>query len=57
MEALEKRLNERVGDASDATVEVLRQQLAEERGSISWMRFDSSGPPENMAAAIAAAIH
>ena len=56
MEAMEQRLNERVGDASDATAEVLRQQLAQGEGSISWMRFDSSGPPEKLAATIAAAI-
>ena len=55
-EAMVKRLDERIGDVSDATVAVLRQQLAQDPGSISWMRLDSSGPAEKLAAELAAAI-
>jgi predicted kinase len=47
-----ERLRARAGDASDATVDVLRQQLAEDQGSHHWLRFDSSRSLEDLAASI-----
>lgn len=41
--ALEARIAARRGDASDATVEVLRSQLGYELGSIDWIRLDAAG--------------
>ncbi len=41
--ALERRLIERQGDASDATPEVLRSQLKEGSGAVDWPVFDVSG--------------
>jgi hypothetical protein len=52
-DTLESRLRGRVGDASDATVDVLRAQLAEDSGPQTWARHDASGPVQELAAAIA----
>jgi len=41
----------RRGDASDATPEIVKKQLAEETGTITWHRLDASGSPESVAAA------
>ena len=41
---LEARVAGRSGDASDATVEVLRQQLARDLGPLDWARVDATAP-------------
>lgn len=41
-EVLEPRIAARMGDASDATVEVLRQQLAKDRGPMTWTVVDAT---------------
>jgi len=51
-DTLESRLRTRVGDASDATVEVLRSQLREDTGAQTWARHDASVPVEELARAI-----
>jgi predicted kinase len=51
-EILAGRIEARRGDASDATVEILRRQLAFPTGPIAWHRVDVGGTP---AAALAAA--
>ncbi|ACG80108.1 predicted kinase (plasmid) [Phenylobacterium zucineum HLK1] len=43
---LEGRVAGRTGDASDATVEVLRDQLAALDRTIAWTRVDTSGSAE-----------
>lgn len=48
---LETRVAARTGDASDATVEIVRRQRAMDAGSIGWQRLDASGPPEALEAA------
>ncbi|MBL8565729.1 MAG: AAA family ATPase [Hyphomicrobiaceae bacterium] len=40
--ALAARVTDRTGDASDATVEVVGRQLAEDAGAIDWHRIDAS---------------
>jgi predicted kinase len=40
--SLEERLERRRGDASDATVEVLRSQQAVTTGPIAWRRLDAT---------------
>lgn len=40
---LQKRVGKRVGNASDATAEVVRKQLAYDLGWVDWPRLDSSG--------------
>ena len=39
----------RTGDASDATVAVLHEQLARDTGEISWDRIDATGDLEAQA--------
>ncbi len=51
-ERLAERIDARRGDASDATVEVLRRQLAYDIGPLDWHRVDASGPAEAIAASI-----
>jgi aminoglycoside phosphotransferase family enzyme/predicted kinase len=46
VQALESRLAERTGDASDATVSVLQLQRGLDTGGIDWRRVDAGGPPE-----------
>ena len=41
---LEARVAGRSGDASDATVDVLRQQLARDLGPLDWAWVDAAGP-------------
>jgi aminoglycoside phosphotransferase family enzyme/predicted kinase len=53
---LEQRIAARRGDASDATVAVLRRQLAYDLGPMTWHRVDAAGEPEDVAARGAAAI-
>jgi aminoglycoside phosphotransferase family enzyme/predicted kinase len=55
-EVLESRLMERRRDASDATVEVLRQQLTYPLGEITWRRIDTSRGPEATLAAVRAEL-
>jgi hypothetical protein len=45
-EALEERIARRTGDASDATVAVLRRQRDLDTGGIFWRRVDARGTPE-----------
>jgi aminoglycoside phosphotransferase family enzyme/predicted kinase len=40
------RIDVRTGDASDASVEVLAQQLQVDPGALDWRRIDASGCPE-----------
>ncbi len=42
-ESLIKRVSGRTGDASDATAEVVRKQLAYETGPIDWTVVDTGG--------------
>jgi predicted kinase len=51
---LEARIAARKGDASDATVEVLRRQLAYDLGPIAWQRVDASDGPGSVADRVAA---
>jgi hypothetical protein len=47
---LMQRVTARTGDASDATPEVLRRQLAAHPGALTWRMLDVSGSPEGVAA-------
>ena len=47
---LEERIAGRRGDASDATVAVLRRQLAYDLGPMTWHRVDATGTPGEVAA-------
>jgi aminoglycoside phosphotransferase family enzyme/predicted kinase len=47
---LMERVAARRGDVSDATPDVLRQQLATDPGALSWPLLDVSGSPEAVAA-------
>ncbi len=49
-EVMEKRVAERRGDVSDATVEVLRQQYGYDLGAIDWHRVDSGGTRDDTVA-------
>ncbi|HLT02723.1 MAG TPA: AAA family ATPase, partial [Geminicoccaceae bacterium] len=49
-DVLVRRVAARRGDASDATVDVLRQQLAADPGRLTWPALDVSGPPQEVAA-------
>ena len=50
-EVLVGRVAARRGDASDATPEVVRRQLAIDPGAMSWRALEVSGPPEGVAVA------
>lgn len=52
VEVLEKRIGGRRGDASDATVDVLRQQVARIGKPADWTVVDASGPVDQIAAVI-----
>jgi uncharacterized protein len=45
-----QRLRARTGDASDATPDVLRAQLAADPGALTWPKLDVSGSPQQVAA-------
>jgi aminoglycoside phosphotransferase family enzyme/adenylate kinase family enzyme len=47
-----QRVSARCGDASDATEEVVRGQLEEDTGTITWQRLDASLPFEELSAKI-----
>jgi aminoglycoside phosphotransferase family enzyme/predicted kinase len=53
---LEARIAARRNDASDATVAVVRRQLARDPGPIGWRRLAAGGSPETLAAAARAAV-
>jgi len=57
---LEARVAARRGDASDATVEVVRRQIAETRppgpDEPDWRIFDASGSPDQLAVRVRAAL-
>jgi aminoglycoside phosphotransferase family enzyme/predicted kinase len=55
-EVMAGRVTARVGDASDATAEVVAQQLDIETGDITWSRFANTGGPEAVAQAIRALL-
>ncbi|MAE44238.1 MAG: hypothetical protein CMF63_04510, partial [Magnetovibrio sp.] len=46
-EIMEQRIRDRRQNVSDATAEVVRQQLAYDLGPLTWPRIDSSGPRED----------
>jgi predicted kinase len=46
---LEQRVGERLGDASDADVAVLRRQLSYDLGDITWVRVDAGRSAEDVA--------
>jgi hypothetical protein len=48
---LAARTSARRGDASDATPEVIRRQLQEDLGPITWHRLDASGSQDSVVAA------
>lgn len=50
-QVLEARVRRRKGDASDADAEVLRQQLAADRGELTWHRLDAATPPKSILSA------
>jgi hypothetical protein len=54
--AMAARLGARSGDASDASREVLRRQLAEPPGDIAWSRLDAAGDAEATLAAARRAL-
>ncbi len=47
---LERRVDSRTGDASDADARVVRQQLAYDPGPMEWARIDAGGEPAEVAA-------
>ncbi|HSA79329.1 MAG TPA: AAA family ATPase, partial [Geminicoccaceae bacterium] len=55
-EALAQRVGARRGDASDATLAVLRDQLAADPGQLAWRILDCADEPDRVAAAAAAAL-
>ena len=54
---LEARIAARAGDASDATVEVLRRQLGYELGAIDWTRIDMGGDRDSCLSRARAALN
>ncbi|MBB3770537.1 hypothetical protein FHS55_001132 [Angulomicrobium tetraedrale] len=56
VDALAARVEARRGDASDATVEVLKQQAEREVGKLDWIRLSAAGTPEELLARAQAAL-
>ena len=44
---MDRRLRDRRHDASDASPEVLAQQLQQDPGAMDWVRIDASGVRKN----------
>ncbi len=55
-EAMADRIRGRVGDASDASPEVLAEQLRHDTGGIDWVRIDAGGGAEDCLAAARRAL-
>ncbi len=55
-EEMADRIRGRVGDASDASPEVLAQQLCHDTGEIDWVRIDAGGGAEDCLAAARRAL-
>ncbi len=56
-DVLQARVAGRSGDASDATVAVLQEQLARDPGPLEWSRVDATAPTDGAAKAWLAARH
>ena len=54
--AMAERIRTRRGDASDATPEILAQQLRRAPGPMDWMRINAGGGPEECLAAARSAL-
>lgn len=52
LETLKARVMLRVGDASDATPEIIAAQFAYNLGNVVWTRVDASGSPEEVQARV-----
>lgn len=50
-DVLERRISERRSDASDATAETLKLQLARDIGQMTWTKVDATGPVTDSAEA------
>ena len=46
-EAMASRIRGRIRDASDASPEILAEQLRRDPGKIDWVRIDAGGGPED----------
>jgi hypothetical protein len=55
-ETLARRIRTRRGDASDATTEVLAEQLRQSLGPIDWIRIDAGGGADEILAAARRAL-
>ncbi len=55
-EAMANRIRGRVRDASDASPEILAEQLRHDSGKIDWVRIDAGGRPEDCLAAARRAV-
>jgi hypothetical protein len=55
-EAMADRIRGRVRDASDASPEILAEQLRHDTGKIDWVRIDAGGGPEDCLAAARRAL-
>jgi hypothetical protein len=56
IDVLVERLRSRQADASDATVDILHQQLSGDLGAIDWHRVDSAGDPGTVRQRVAAFV-
>jgi predicted kinase len=48
VDVMSARIRTRSCDASDATVEVLQEQIARDVGALEWDRLDASGSPDHV---------
>ncbi|MBV8506669.1 MAG: AAA family ATPase, partial [Alphaproteobacteria bacterium] len=55
-DAMANRIRGRVRDASDASPEILAEQLRHDTGEIDWARIDAGGRPEDCLAAVRRAV-